>query len=234
MARPVHGGASAELTAGGTISINAGTRAIWIPFFGGSNTTFTHAAATVSLGGLAATLHESRSQVQVHMCGYYIEDISGRSNNVLSVSGVSLGTGVNQYRFRVHLIDHPTNKVLLAAEGGNNALGNGGTLTTALAQGAGVESLVLVAANAQALSGALAATTGMASPVGIYSGVGGPAGTSHTKRSDRSDETGSTTPGHTFGSGSNTQRSMLATAWKEGVPLVIPPTPPRGRIFTFG
>lgn len=220
MARPTLGTVSGELTASGAITIDATTRALWIVMFGGSNTSFAHGTQTASVGGKAATLHESRSQTQVHLCGYYIEDLAGRTDNVLTLGGtVGYGVNINQYRVRVFCINHATHKVLLAAEGGNNALANGGSLTTALAQGAGVESLVLALGNAQNLSAALNGTTGMTSPTNIFSGVAGPSGTSHTKRADRSDETGSTTPGHTYGSGSNTQRTALATAWKQGAAL---------------
>jgi hypothetical protein len=59
---------------------------------------------------------------------------------------------------------------------------------------------VLRIANTLAMIG----TVGLTSPTNHYSGVGGPTGTSHVKRSDSGEITGSTACGFSWGAGSNT------------------------------
>lgn len=220
MVRPTVGTVSAEFTTTSqAITVDATTRGLWIALLGGSNTGFTHTQATISIGGKSFTFHETQLSTQVHCCGYYLEDVSGRTNNTVSLSGGTFGSAVNQYRWRAYCINHADHKVLLAAEGGTNAVANGGTTSFTLNPGAGVDARAVLAINYQDLSGGVTGSSGLTSPTNHFSHVAGPSGTSHGKNGDSGSITGSTSVGYTFGAGSNTQRALIGTAWKEGAAL---------------
>jgi hypothetical protein len=94
--------------------------------------------------------------------------------------------------------------------------------TVTLNPGAGVEAKAIIAGNSQNFSAAMNGTVGLTSPANQYSGVTGPTGTSHVKRSDSGDITGSATCGFSWGAGSNTQRVVVGSAWKEGAAIATP------------
>lgn len=215
MTRPTLGTVSGEMTASGSITIDATTRAIWIVMFGGSNTTFTHGTQTASLGGLSATLHQTNLQTQVHVCGYYIEDIALRSNNTLTLGGtVAYGTSINQYRVRVYNINHATHKVLLDSENGVNGNISNGSSWSITVGTASIDTLAIIAANMQNTS----QNTGTGQ-TDIHGATGSPAGTTHRKRSSWENITGTHAVFYQNASGANAQGAAVATAWKEGAAL---------------
>lgn len=226
------GTVSAEQTTSGvTATIDANCRGLWIVGLKGSTTTAVHQLATITIGGLSFTFHESQLLTQVHCCGYYLLDISGRSNNVITITGWTMGLAADQYRWRYVNLINPTNALALAAESGTTANANGGTTSFSLAPGAGVTARTLIANNVQSVSGGATGQSGLTSPTTHYQDIAGPSGTSHEKWMNSGTITGTTSVGWTFGAGSNTQRSMIGIAIKDGSALV---TQPRGRSWVLG
>lgn len=229
---PTIGTVSAELTTSGvTATIDSTCRGLYIVGFLGSNTSAAHTLATISIGGLSFTFHHSGLNGQVHCCGYYLANIAGRSNNVITITGWTMGSAVNQYRWRYANILHPTSLVSMVNGNSNGALANGGTFLVSLAPGAGVQARAIAMCNVQSVSSGATGASGFTTPTTHFSDVAGPTGTSHEKWGNSGTITGTTSVGWTMGSGSNQQRAGVGTAWAEGAPLV---TPSKGRIWALG
>lgn len=232
MARPTASITSRFSTNGATFTPPLNARGMMVSLHGNPASAisgFTHAMTGCTFGGVALTLDESRTQTASHTDMFYLGNYAsfiGRSSNVLSFTGGTMGTANTQYQGYIIWLLHPTHTVsFVDAAGANSIVSNATAFSATAVIPAGVDVLLVHAMRCNTIT-----ISAVVSQAGQTHLVDEAFAFCHTKV-DTEQATGSAAGSFTNSSGANLTMAIISYGWKEGTPVA-----PRNasRMWAFG